>query len=427
MARRAAGASSTRFGSAYQIDAKTVTRGGYGILYDRSAMGVAYATAGLAGFRADTNTITSLDERIPLNYLRNPFPYGYLEPLGAQAGPTSGLNTLLGHAITEGWFPDNANPIIQQWNFNLQREAPWHLVVEAGCLANKGNHLADGGSSPYNQLTANFLTLRDSLNDLVDNPFYVVIEDATLTLSQPWDQRHQLLRPFPQYTSLTPSQMTNGNSIYHAFTLRVEKRMSAGLAFLLAFTGGKIISDSERCGCFNEGGTCTRQDVYNQAADRAVSAQDVASRLVLGGWQINGLMTLQSGLAIEIRQSFNNLGLGSGAQRPTNNCATAERQGGTKDERLRQWFDTSVFSITRHTRSEYWRTACGLSSELRRSTRSIRRSSAGPIHHRRGSRCHHQRRGRFAEGAPTRPEADLLSAGSCVAHMFTRVISGGDQ
>lgn len=111
--------------------------------------------------------------------------------------------------------------------------------------------------------------------------------------------------------------------------------------------------------------------MYNRRADRALSSQDVASRLVLsaswevpvgrgrrffsqapgiadavlGGWQINALATMQSGLPIPIYQSFNNTGLGNAAQRPNNNGHSAQIEGGTKDERLLKWFDTSVFSI----------------------------------------------------------------------------------
>ncbi len=360
---------SPRFGFAYQVDARTVVRGGYALMYDNSVMGA--GNGGLNGFAATTTMITSLDGRTPLNYLRNPFPNGYLEPGGSTPGPTSGPNTLLGQSISDGWFIDYVNPVIQQWNFNLQRELPGGLVIEAGYLANKGNHLIDGESNQHNQLTANYLSLGNSLNDLVSNPFYRVIQDSTSPLSQPTVQRRQLLRPLPQYTGLSPNLMAIANSVYHAFTLRVEKRISSGFGFLLAYTAGKAISDAEGSNFFNEGGASTRQDMYNRRADRSVSSQDVASRLalsasfelpfgrgrrflpnihpvvdgVVGGWQVNGLMTLQSGLPVIMYQSFNNTGLGNSAQRPNSNGKSAALSGGSADGRLQKWFDISAFSL----------------------------------------------------------------------------------
>ncbi|MCL5743617.1 MAG: TonB-dependent receptor, partial [Acidobacteria bacterium] len=77
------------FGFAYQLDAKTVLRGGYALMYDASPMQVAFHDAGFPGFWATTNMITSLDGRTPLHYLRDPFPDGFRKVLGPLPGPTS--------------------------------------------------------------------------------------------------------------------------------------------------------------------------------------------------------------------------------------------------------------------------------------------------------------------------------------------------
>jgi hypothetical protein len=364
-----------RFGFAYQADASTVVRGGYGTLYDGSPMGVAYVNAGLLGFRATTNMVSSADDEnsVPTRYLKNPFPFGYLEPLGAQPGPISGPGTMLGQNINDGYLIDNSNPIIQQWNVTVQRQFPGRMIVEAAYLANKGNHLLSGDAAnlQYNQLTPEWLALGDRLAEAVDNPFYGVIQDATSTLNVAKVARRQLLRPYPQYTGLSPYLAPVGNSIYHAFTLRAQKRFSSGVQFLLAFTGAKTICDTEGGNFFMEGASTNWQNVYDRKSERAVSSQDVASRMVMsvtyelpfgpkrrflagahpvvgavaGGWQINGLMSLQSGLPVPMYQSLNNVGLFTQAQRPNNKGQSAHIEGGTKDARLRQWFDTSVFSI----------------------------------------------------------------------------------
>ena len=56
----------------------------------------------------------------------------------------------------------------------------------------------------------------------------------------------QLLRPFPQYTGVTPFRKPQANSLYHSFTLRVEKRFSHGLNLLASLTAGKLIDDASQ-------------------------------------------------------------------------------------------------------------------------------------------------------------------------------------
>ena len=65
---------------------------------------------------------------------------------------------------------------------------------------------------------------------------------------------------------------------------------------------------------------------------------------VLGGWQINGIVTLEGDPCI-LTQTQNNTGLGTAGQRPNNNGTSAEITSGSKGDRVNRWFDTSVFSF----------------------------------------------------------------------------------
>ena len=78
----------------------------------------------------------------------------------------------------------------------------------------------------------------------------------------------QLLKPFPQYTSVSPFRKPQANSLYHSFTLRVEKRFSHGLNLLLSYTGGKLIDDASQVVTFL-GAAGTKQD-YLQSGSRAL-------------------------------------------------------------------------------------------------------------------------------------------------------------
>ncbi|HEU0004668.1 MAG TPA: carboxypeptidase regulatory-like domain-containing protein, partial [Terriglobia bacterium] len=114
-----------------------------------------------------------------------------------------------------------------------------------------------------------------------------------------------------------------------------------------------------------------KQNAYDSQSDRSIGTQDIAHRVVmsylwelpfgkgrkwgngwhpaantvLGGWQVNGITTFQSGLPIFVTQSAQALNLRDGAQRPMWNGNDANLTG-TKEQKIAKWFDTSAFSTT---------------------------------------------------------------------------------
>ena len=203
----------------------------------RAAGGRHLREFGTEGFQSSTGeTISNDGGRTFASSLSNPFPNGFNFPLGAVASPVSGPSTNLGLGVGESIFNDWQNPIIQQWNGTLQREVKGGILIEAGYIGSKGQHLIDGESSmAMNQLPASYFALGNQLlgTNQVANPFYGIITNPTSSLSQPTVAYSQLLKPFPQYTSVSPFRKPQANSLYHSFTLRVEKRFSHGLNLLL--------------------------------------------------------------------------------------------------------------------------------------------------------------------------------------------------
>ncbi len=362
-----------RFGWAYHMLPKTVIRGAYGILYSPSVMQAAgtSGSGGVAGFQSTSNMIVSIDNgRTVQNYLRNPFPAGFNLPLGAVEGPTSGSRTDLGLGIGDSFFIDSRNPVVQQWNMNIQQEVKGGWVMTVGYLGSKGNHLIDGESSmTYNQLRPELMSLGAQLTQSVPNPFFGVITNPTSALSQPTVLRRQLLAAYPQYSSVNGFRKPQGNSNYHSFTFEGEKRFdSQGLLMLISFTGSKLIDDVSQVVTFL-GAAGTKQDFYNRKGEKSVSAQDQSKRLVisanyqlpwgkgrkymqsmnrgmdavLGGWQVNGIATFAKGTPLQIGNGGNNTNIGSPGQRPNNNGQSGVKDGPIKD-RLNAYFDPSVFS-----------------------------------------------------------------------------------
>jgi hypothetical protein len=359
-----------RFGFAFQIDSKTVLRGAYGILYSPSVLQASgtSGSSGTQGFTASTGVNTSFDGGVtPASRLNDPFPGGFNRPPGVAGGPT----TQLGLGIGDSFFNDFVNPIVQEWNATLQRDLGGAFLLELGYLANKGNHLIDGESNmTYNQLPASYFALGNQLlgANTTPNPFFGIITNPTSPLSQPRVAYSQLLRPFPHYTSVNAFRKPQGNSIYHAFTAGVTKRYSNGLNLQFSYTAGKLLDDVSQTVTFL-GAAGTKQDFYNRRAERSISAQDVSQRMVisfnyelpfgkgrpflnalpkaaeyvLGGWQINGITTFQTGIPLQISNGGNFTNLGSPGQRPNNNGKSAKKTGPIEN-RLNSYFDQTVFS-----------------------------------------------------------------------------------
>jgi hypothetical protein len=242
----------------------------------------------------------------------------------------------------------------------------------------KGTSLASVFGA-INQLPTETLRLGSSLLDAVSNPFSGVITDQTSTLRLATVRRSQLLRPFPQFTTIALEKGSYGSSTYHSLQLRVDRRFRKGMAFLGAYTWSKLIDDISNSGTGLNGPFAYTQDWFNRRAERSLSVFDVAHRLVLsgtfeipvgrgrafgrgmhravdalaGGWQVNGSMIISSGLPVFVSNSVNTsnslgelIGAGApvnGTQRP-NNIGQSSRKSGRVEDRLTEYFTRAVFT-----------------------------------------------------------------------------------
>ena len=244
------------------------------------------------------------------------------------------------------------------------------MGLEAGYLGSKGQNLIDGESNliTYNQLTTSFFALGSQLNAQVPNPFYGIIVTPGAGLSQPTVQARTLLTAFPQYSSVNAFRKPGANSNYQSFTLSANKRFSKGLQAQISYTGGKLLDDASQTVTFL-GAAGTKQDYYCRHCEKSVSTQDQSRRLVanfnyelpfgrgkpylsslpkpvdfvLGGWQMNGILTFAKGIPLQIGSGGNNAQINSNGQRPNNNGHSGEKSGPIAD-RLNAYFDPSVFS-----------------------------------------------------------------------------------
>jgi hypothetical protein len=360
-----------RFGFAWRVPGNFVLRGGYALFYPPSSMTAAgtLGGGGNAGFASETPFLSSLDGGLTaFHKLSNPFPQGFALPPGSSLG----LRSFLGLNFQSNNLFDRL-PYVQQWNWNIQRELLPGLLVEAGYAGARGTNLAAVFGAP-NQLTPETLRLGNALLERVANPFAGIITDPTSALSQAAVTRGQLLRPFPQFGTITLEKAAIGNSVYHSFQLRVDRRFSRGFSMLASYTAGKLIDDISTSGTGLLPPYAFMQNWFDRKAERALATYDVAQRLVIsglyelpvgrgmgrlaeslvGGWQVNGIATFSSGFPLILTNSVNNSGAlnqmmgaggapASGVQRP-NSVGRSAKKTGEIVGRLNQFLDTTAFT-----------------------------------------------------------------------------------
>ncbi len=344
-----------RVGLAYQLRPNTIIRAGYGMFYAMAPYGANYY--GTSPFVASTPWLASLDGVRPNYYLSNPFPGGVIQPQGASGGLLAALGLGVGGPVPSTM----TTPYNQQWNFTIAQQLGGRFGLELAYAGNKGVHLPFRTGWQMDQLDPALISPSAGLLDLVPNPFYGLIPVGTM--STPNVQRGHLLTPYPHFPGVSFAAPGWGNSNYHSFQSKLEKRFSSGNSIVVAYTFSKLLSD----GADNAWDAAAQKNFYCRACDKSVSPYDQRHRLVtsftydlpfgvgksygtgwnpflnaiLGQWQVNGIATINSGLNLQFNVPANTSFSFGGNQRPdvTNQPAKVD------DPSIRRWFNTAAFAI----------------------------------------------------------------------------------
>lgn len=343
-----------RVGLAYNFLRNTVFRAGYGWFYAPSSGGIGGSPGDLgSGAEAATSVYLGQTPAAPNtppvgSSLANPFVTGLVQY----------PNTLIGNGIG-AIFRNWQTPMNQMWNASFQRTIGKDLLVEVAYLGTRGEHLwANVNADAVNPVYA---SLGAGLNTLVPNPFYGKITNGSLSALTV--RQSALLSPYPQYTSINDIRSSIGDSIYHAFTARVDRRMASGLLFQASYTKGKLIDNTPERFTSQSGSSIINP--YNLRFSRSISDNDISQRFVanfvyqlpfghgrkwaskgwgsytLGNWEVSGVYTMQTGTPVVIQPSCSTQlpGIGCYAQRLHNPNLSSGQS-------VNEWFDTTAFIAT---------------------------------------------------------------------------------
>lgn len=314
-----------RIGLAYRLGSRTVLRTSYGRFYDEWA-GTAQDAQNYEGSWPSLGQLNAnnLNSSVVTAMAENPLGQANLLPA---ATPFSGVNYFI-----NPYFP---RPYSDQWNFGVERQLRGNTVVSANYVGSHDSRLDLGmyGNTAVTPGPGNAATVASR-------------------------------RPYP-YITPTHFDQSIGRSNYNGLQLSLNNRSSSGLSYLISYTWSKSM-DIGCSGLFGVEG-CSIENPYDINADKSVSGYDLTNvfaaswvyalpfgsgrrfntgnrflNYTVGGWKINGIVTMTSGVPYDL--------IVSGDIANTGNLSGYERLNLIGNPSLpnptpAEWFNKSAFAV----------------------------------------------------------------------------------
>jgi hypothetical protein len=302
-----------RMGIAYQLNAKTVLRTGGGIYYVRDI----------------GNAVFDIVRNIPFTIRQ------------AETANTTTPNLTWNQLFTQAGAPSfllinqfgEPTSYVAQWQASVQRELTRNMSLEVTYMGSAGIHLRR--LSNYN-------------------------------LPQPKPGNPNDNRPFPKFNGAFQNMYAPSHSSYNSLQARLQHRFAHGFTLLGSYAYSKSIDNGSGVRT-TDGDPLTPMDPDRALwRDRGLSAFDFRHRLttsfllelpfgkgrriplthaaanaILGGWQLGGILTFQSGFPLTAYCGPGNIQNGAGGWCAPDVVAGAKGNDGPKT--VEQYFNTAAF------------------------------------------------------------------------------------
>lgn len=302
-----------RVGFAYQLGRKTVVRSGTGVFYaGQGSLGADGRM--LANFPFNRRVTYQSTATRPALQLSSGFPDNAL-------GDSTTLPDNLNWTVWEQNFPA---PAVYQWNFAVERELVREMTLTAAYVGSSSNYLMDS----YNWNGAD--------------------------IGPPATERQR--RRIPQWNTIT-FRTPFGAANYHGLDVQLDRRYANGVALTGAYTWSHSIDNLPEQ--FGSGGGGLMY-FLNIRLNRANSNYDTRHRFVssvvyelpvgkgrrLGGWQLSGLLSMQTGhyFTMSVPNARQRLGATAVGDWWPDRIRDPRLDSRTAD----RWFDAAAFSLPRN-------------------------------------------------------------------------------
>ena len=320
-----------RVGVAYQLSKKTVVRGGYGVFYQHyNRIGSESLLELNPPFLQDIQLNQGLGTSTPLFQLKNGFP----------------LSTITGTALDltklqlRAQDPNQRSGYVEQASFGPEYEIFQDTVLSATYVGNWGRKM-----NRLRNANQGLITGTDSGCPIVQFPYanlntISTVDTFKVNPNCGLNGQHGFLE----------LATNDGNTDYNGLELSLRKRMSKGIAYAVNYTYSHGLADFQD----NLTGGSTPANAYNYGAEMSNSPFDIRHRFVsnftwdlpigkgrrflsgdnlasnlIGGWQFNGIVTLQTGTPFTVTTPDVSFTGSSHASYP--NCVGDPFAGATSD------------------------------------------------------------------------------------------------
>jgi len=303
-----------RVGLAYRLRDRTVLRAGVGVFNSN------YINQGLGlpafGYSTTASFVSPDGGSTPAFNWDGGFPQNFRRP------PVTDITAANGQSVTAVLSTEYRLPYKLQWNLSLDHQFARDLSMSFSYVASAGRHLyvpqaLNQVPQQYENLPASLLTANINSPEARAAGF----TEPFPGFSQLWGgsaRVNQALRRFPQYNGVTIYGSTYGNSSYHSFQYKLDKRYARGLTGTVAYTWSKFLTDAAMFDDNPGQQTADKREKSYHPSDYPHVAtfslvwdvpfgasQSNAVKALVGGWQLGTVSSYTSGGRLFVSTSNN--------------------------------------------------------------------------------------------------------------------------